>query len=166
MTIVTARLHSLWLTIHSVKVVSNAGNFTIPVRWPFGCFATASFFFSPVSDHGIVYFSPSSMLLDYILHSNGWNWTGPMEPWTIFGPFFGPFLQTFFEPFLDNLFLLFVIAAVLILRACLQAIRKVLIHKREYISRNACGNFLTHRKQKASEQKVDCHVILSHKPAP
>lgn len=89
-----------------------------------------------------------------------------MEPWTIFGPFFGPFLQTFFEPFLDNLFLLFVIAAVLILRACLQAIRKVLIHKREYISRNACGNFLTHRKQKASEQKIDCHVILSHKPAP
>lgn len=89
-----------------------------------------------------------------------------MEPWTIFGPFFGPFLQTFFEPFLDNLFLLFVIAAVLILRACLQAIRKGLIPKREYISRNACGNFLKHRKQKASEQKVDCHVILSHKPVP
>ena len=102
MTIVTARLHSLWLTIHSVKVVSNAGNFTIPVRWPFGCFATASFFFSPVSDHGIVYFSPSSMLLDYILHSNGWNWTGPMEPWTIFGPFLDHFLDHFFRHFLNH----------------------------------------------------------------
>ena len=98
MTIVTARLHSLWLTIHSVKVVSNAGNLTIPVRWPFGCFATASFFFRQfrIMESSILVPRACCSITYYIVMDEI-----ELDQWNL-GPFLDHFLDHFFRHFLNH----------------------------------------------------------------